>query len=229
LADLCGKPVIRHVYEAVARAAITDEIFVLTDAERVVEAVEAFGGRAIMTSPDCSCGTARTASIVGKITGDFIVNVQGDEPLLDHRVLVAMERRARTCAADILTPIYKITDVADLENPSIVKVAVAKSGLALYFSRSPIPFVRGVERTEWLHHHQFFGHMGVYGYRREVLENYGNLPVSELETAESLEQLRFLDGGHTIDTVVAERGSIGVDTPEDLARAKALLCSHANG
>jgi 3-deoxy-manno-octulosonate cytidylyltransferase (CMP-KDO synthetase) len=223
LADLCGKSIIRRVHEAVLRAGITDDVRVLTDAEEVAEAVRSFGGRPMLTSPECSCGTDRIASVIAEIEGDFIVNVQGDEPLLDPRILVAMERRARDGNADILTPIFKITAADDLVNPSTVKVAVSRTGRALYFSRSPIPFVRGGEMATWLDRHQFFGHIGVYGYRRNVLENYKNLPVSGLETAESLEQLRFLDSGYAIETVMAERRSIGIDTAEDLGRAAAIL------
>ncbi|MDR1457782.1 MAG: 3-deoxy-manno-octulosonate cytidylyltransferase [Puniceicoccales bacterium] len=223
LADLGGKPMIQHVYEKAKQANITDEIYVLVDSVAVENVVHSFGGKSIMTSPECHCGTDRIVSVLGQIQADFIMNVQGDEPLLDPQSLIAICERAKTSRADIITPIFKITDFADIDDPSRVKVAVCQSGKALYFSRSPIPFVRGVEKSEWLTHHQFWGHIGVYGYRRAVLENYKNLHASTLESTESLEQLKFLDNGYTIDTVVTKSPTIGIDTPEDLKKATAWL------
>ncbi|MDR2737845.1 MAG: 3-deoxy-manno-octulosonate cytidylyltransferase [Puniceicoccales bacterium] len=220
LADLCGKPVIQWVYEVAKRADISDGIYVLVDAVETENVVKSFGARAIMTSPDCYCGTARIVSIIDRIDADFIVNIQGDEPLLDPGVLVEMVERAKTNTADIITPIFRITEVEDIDNQSLSKVAVAANGRALYFSRSPIPFVRGIEKEKWLDKHRFFGHVGVYGYKRHVLENYNKLSRSELETAESLEQLRFLDNGYSIDTIIVKRPTIGIDTPDDLRRAK---------
>jgi 3-deoxy-manno-octulosonate cytidylyltransferase (CMP-KDO synthetase) len=226
LANLCGKPVIQRVYEIAQQANITDEIYVLVDSPEVADVVESFGGKSIMTSPDCYCGTERIASVLGQIKADFIINVQGDEPLLDPQALVDINKCAETSSADIVTPIFKITLVSDIDDPSRVKVVVCKNGRALYFSRSPIPFVRGIEKSKWLKKHQFFGHIGVYGYKRATLENYENLVASDLELAESLEQLRFLDNGYTIDTILTGRSTIGIDTPEDLAKAEAYLAGN---
>lgn len=214
---------IQHVYEKAKQANIANDVYVLVDSVEVENVVCSFEGKSIMTSPECHCGTDRIVSILDQIQADFIVNVQGDEPLLDPRSLIAICERAKTSQADIITPIFKITDLADIDDPSRVKVVVCQSGKALYFSRSPIPFIRGVEKSMWLTHHQFWGHIGVYGYRRGVLENYKNLHTSTLETAESLEQLKFLDNGYTIDTVIAKYPTIGIDTPEDLKKAAAWL------
>jgi 3-deoxy-manno-octulosonate cytidylyltransferase (CMP-KDO synthetase) len=219
LADLCGKPMIQHVYEAVKRSGVSDEIYILVDSAETEDVVKSFGANAIMTSPNCYCGTDRIVSVLDQIGGDFIVNVQGDEPFIDRKILIGIRDRALVSSADIITPIFRITDPADIDDPCRVKVVIKQNGCALYFSRSPIPFIRGVDRSEWLAKGKFFGHIGVYGYRRHTLENYHNLLKSELEAAESLEQLRFLDNGYAIDTAMAERPTIGIDTRDDLQKA----------
>jgi 3-deoxy-manno-octulosonate cytidylyltransferase (CMP-KDO synthetase) len=216
---------IQHVYEKVKQANVADDIYVLVDATEVENVVRSFGGKSIMTSPECYCGTDRIVSVLDRLQTDLIINVQGDEPLLDPESLIAIHERAKISQADIITPIFKITDPADIEDPSRVKVAVCQNGKALYFSRSPIPFVRGIEKSKWLTHCPFWGHIGVYGYRRAVLENYKNLYASSLETAESLEQLKFLANGYAIDTVITELPTIGIDTPEDLEKATIWLSS----
>jgi 3-deoxy-manno-octulosonate cytidylyltransferase (CMP-KDO synthetase) len=227
LADLCGKPMIQRVYEIALAAAVCDGVFVLVDSVEVEDAVQAFGGRTIMTSPDCRCGTERIASVLDQISGDFIVNLQGDEPLLDCRVLRTICAEAAANDADIVTPIFKITTAVDLDDPARVKVALCGDGRALYFSRSPIPFVRGVEKSQWLAKFQFWGHIGVYGYRRSVLQNYNNFSNSALEAAESLEQLRFLENGYSIYTVVADSPTIGVDRAEDLAEVAKIMANES--
>ncbi|MDR3144328.1 MAG: 3-deoxy-manno-octulosonate cytidylyltransferase [Puniceicoccales bacterium] len=228
LADLCGKPVIQRVYEVAKRANIANGICILTDSEEIRDVAVGFGATAIMTSPDCYCGTDRIASALEKISGDFIINIQGDEPLLDHKILVDMVARAETSSAEIITPIFKITDVADIDDVSLVKVVTRRDGNALYFSRSPIPFVRGVEKSKWLERCDIFGHVGVFGFRRSFLEKYRHLHRSDIELAESLEQLKFLDNGYSIDTIVASRPTIGIDTPEDLEKAIAYIGANAH-
>lgn len=223
LANLSGKPVIQHVYERAIESGITNDITILTDSEEIINVTKSFGAHAIMTSPDCCCGTERIASVLNKISGDFIINIQGDEPLLDPRTIIAIAERAQASTADVITPIFKISDIADIDNPNRVKVAVGHSGRALYFSRSTIPFVRGIEHSQWLQNHTFYGHIGVYGYHRHVLEQYANLKSGLLETAESLEQLRLLENGYKIDTVVVSEPSIGIDTTEDLIKAENFL------
>ncbi len=223
LASLCNKPVIQHVYERTIESGITSDITILTDSDEIVNVAKSFGAAAIMTSPDCCCGTERIASVLNKISGNFIINIQGDEPLLDPQTVISTAERAQSSTADVITPIFKICDIDDIDNPNRVKVAVGVSGQALYFSRSPIPFVRGIEHSQWLQNNTFYGHIGVYGYRRHVLEQYTNLKNGQLETAESLEQLRLLENGYKIDTVIVNKPDIGVDTPEDLTKAEDFL------
>lgn len=223
LANLCGKPVIQHVYERAIESGVTSDVTILTDSDEIVNVAKSFGATSIMTSTDCCCGTERIASVLNKTSGDFIINIQGDEPLLDPQTIIAIAERAQSSTADVITPVFKICNIDDIDNPNRVKVAVGFFGQALYFSRSPIPFVRGIEHSQWLQNNTFYGHVGVYGYHRHVLEQYTNLKNGQLETAESLEQLRLLENGYKIDTVVVNKPSIGIDTPEDLIKAEKFL------
>jgi 3-deoxy-manno-octulosonate cytidylyltransferase (CMP-KDO synthetase) len=152
------------------------------------------------------------------------LNVQGDEPLVDPEMLDALVSSWTSAPCDLITPIYRITKVKDLNNPNVVKVVRAQDGRALYFSRSPIPYVRDLPQEKWLEHQPFWGHIGVYGYRREVLAKYACLPVSLLQQAESLEQLCYLEAGYTIQTVETTYHSIAVDTQEDLEKVRHMLC-----
>lgn len=226
LANLCGKPVIQHVYERAIQSGITTDITILTDSEEITTIAHSFGAKTIMTSPQCCCGTERIASVLNKIPGDFIINIQGDEPLLDHNIIISIAEHAKSSTADIITPVFKINNLNDIDNPNRVKVAVGVSGQALYFSRSPIPFVRGTERLKLIETHAFYGHIGVYGYHRRVLQQYASLQTGRLETAESLEQLRFLENGYKIDTIKVDTPSIGIDTQEDLIAAEHILQQH---
>lgn len=220
LADIAGRPLIWHVWNRVRQATRVEQILVATDADEVRSAVESWGGQAVMTSPDCRSGTHRIASIVQQLSGRFVLNVQGDEPLLDPTLLDALVNRWEESSAAIITPIYRMPGAAELFDPNIVKVVRAADGSALYFSRSPVPYVRDVPTGQWLERHTFWGHVGVYGYAREVLEQYEHLPASVLEDTERLEQLRFLEAGYRIQTVVTDYRPIAVDTPEDLARVR---------
>jgi len=223
LADIHGQPLIWHVWSRVRQARRISEVYVATDSAEVKAVVEGWGGRVLMTSPDCRSGTERIASCVREVEGELILNVQGDEPLVDPAMLDALVERWQAAPADLITPVFRIHSTDELVNPNIVKVVRAQSGEALYFSRSPIPFVRDVLQEQWLERHPFWGHIGVYGYRRAVLENYSSLPVSPLETAESLEQLRFLEAGYRFQTVETDYRPVAVDVPADLERVRALL------
>ena len=223
LANLCGKPIVQHVYENAKAAKITDDISILTDSEDIANVVKSFGGKVLMTSADCKCGADRIASVIDKIDGDLVINVQGDEPLLKPDIIAKVAKLANRSSASILTPIYKIREQSELDNPNRVKVAVGANMRAVYFSRSPIPFLRDVEKSQWLQKADFWGHIGIYGYTRSVLENYKNLKPSILEQYESLEQLRFLENGYSIDVVVVESSSIGIDFPSDLQVAEEML------
>ena len=227
LAMLGGKPVIQHVYEKVA--AVLEEAYVATDDERIFKAVEAFGGKAVMTRTDHKSGTDRIEEAIEKIGGDWdiIVNVQGDEPFVAKSQLDTICH----CFDDPTTQIASLgkafTSMEAVENPNSPKIAVSNQGFALYFSRSVIPYVRGKERKDWLSHFPYLKHLGIYAYRKEVLREVTQLPQSSLEIAESLEQLRWLQNGYKIKVGTTDVETVGIDTPEDLQRAEEFLKEQA--
>jgi len=223
LADLGGRPVLRHVWERVARMRRATEILVATDSEEVARAVAGWGGQFVMTSPECRSGTERIASILDGLKGQFVLNVQGDEPFIDPALLDAMAESFAATGGDVVTPVYPIRDLATLANPGVVKVVRGADGRAWYFSRSPIPHVRGVPLEQWPARGRHWGHLGVYGYARARLAEYPTLPECPLESIEALEQLRFLEAGWQIQTVETNYHAVAIDTPDDLARARALL------
>lgn len=226
LSLLGGKPVVQRVYEQVA--AVLDEVVVATDDERILEAVQAFGGRAVMTSPDHRSGTDRCWEAYCKVghACDVVVNVQGDEPFIRRSQIEAVCRCFDDGSTDIAT-LAKPFAVADgweaLENPNSPKVVLDAQSRAIYFSRSVIPYLRGVPRGEWLARHTFYKHIGLYAFRSEVLQRITALPASPLEKAESLEQLRWLENGYRIGVGITDAETVGIDTPEDLRRAEAFL------
>ena len=209
LVDICGKPMVQHVYERVRRVSLFDEVLVATDDERIMNAVAAFGGAACMTSPDCPSGSDRLIEVAKSHPADVYVNVQGDEPLVEPS---SIEKLARAMLEDhslqMGTLCYPVS-AEQAQNPNLVKVVRARNGNALYFSRSPIPFPRSGGIAP-----QYFGHLGMYAYRRDFLMNFGNLPYSPLENTEKLEQLRVLQ---------VEAMGPGVDTPEDLEEVRRIL------
>lgn len=226
LAMLGGKSVIQRVYEQVS--SVLDCAYVATDDERIRQAVEAFGGKAVMTSPDHKSGTDRIEEAVRKIGGSFdvVINVQGDEPFIQRSQLEEIIRcfdDAETQIATLGKPFDKAQGFAAVENPNSPKIVVDNRGYALYFSRSVIPFIRGKETTEWMDHYPFLKHLGIYAYRTEVLHEITRLPQSSLELAESLEQLRWLQNGYRIKVGLTDVETVGIDTPEDLERAEAFL------
>lgn len=218
LAILAGKPMIRHVCEkaAASKAGIT---VVATDDRRIADAVEAFGGKAVMTSPSHPSGTDRIAEALGKLGGeyDLVINVQGDEPLIPTSVIDELIDAMRADPALPMATVAVPGNRATMTENN-VKVVFGSDGNALYFSRSMIPFLRsgGVECGVWLH-------WGIYAYRRSALEKFVSLPPGRLENAEKLEQLRALENGIAIKVVTSNLQSIGVDTPEDLAAAEKRL------
>lgn len=225
LADLGGKPVLRHVWERVARMRRATEILVATDSEEVAAAVAGWGGQFVLTSPECRSGTERIASILDGLKGEFILNVQGDEPFIDPALLDSLAESFAVHGGDVVTPVYPLRNYGALTNPAVVKVVRGADGRAWYFSRSPIPHLRGVPMEQWPARGLHWGHLGVYGYARAKLAAYSSLPESPLETVEALEQLRFLEAGWRIQTVETQYHAVAIDTPEDLARARALLAS----
>ncbi len=232
LADINGKPMVQHVWERVSRAHSIDEIIVAVDKEKVFKAVESFGGKAVYTSKEQPSGTDRLAEVVNFIEADVIVNVQADEPLI-HPLMIdelaqVYEYEKNIQMATLIKRIHKKDDVTDR---NVVKVVVDRKGYALYFSRSPIPYIVKVPSDEMATEPEaevdisgrYFKHIGLYSYTKDFLFTYTNLPKSALETDESLEQLRVLEHGYKIKTIETRFETIGVDTPGDLERVKALL------
>lgn len=226
LAMLGGKPVIQRVYEQVA--GVLDEAVVATDDERIYEAVKAFGGKVEMTSTAHRSGTDRCREAYEKLgeAYDVVVNVQGDEPFIRREQLEALKRcfeKPSTQIATLVKPFCEADGWEALSNPNSPKVVLNEASEALYFSRSVIPYRRCVEPSEWLKGHTYYKHIGIYAFRAEVLKQVTDLPQSSLEKAESLEQLRWLEHGYKIGVGVTDFETIGIDTPEDLARAEAFL------
>ena len=218
LLDICGKPLIQHVWETVSRARGLDEVVVATDDMRIAHAVQAFGGKVCMTSPDCRSGSDRLREVAASLTADVYVNVQGDEPLLEAS---AIERLLAVFAKDegvrVATLCSRISE-EQARSPHQVKVVRDHAGNALYFSRAPLPFVReSGESTE------FLGHVGIYAYMADALRGFASLPFSPLERAEKLEQLRFLQAGIPVRVLEVPPMGVGVDTPEDLERVRAVV------
>lgn len=221
LADLCGRPLVQHVVERAGQARLLHEVLVATDDARIQAAVEGFGGRAVMTSPDHPSGTDRIAEVVRGLACDLVVNIQGDEPLLDPALV---DRAVEPLLADPTLPMGTLARPMGGEeaaDPSKVKVVVDRQGCALYFSRAQIPFLRdGIPAGD---SSPFLLHIGLYVYRREALLRLAALPVSPLEERERLEQLRALEHGMRIRVVVTAHGSFGVDTPADLERVRRMM------
>jgi 3-deoxy-manno-octulosonate cytidylyltransferase (CMP-KDO synthetase) len=226
LADLDGRPMIEHVYRRVAQSRVVSRVIVATDDLRIAKAVNGFGGEVRLTRADHPSGTDRLAEVATKLDCDIVVNVQGDEPLLDPR---AIDEAVAPFSADAgvhMTTLYRrITDHEELKNPNIVKVTLDRAGFALYFSRSPIPYVRD-PRGGWP---PLYRHIGLYAYRRSALLVLAALEPTPLERAESLEQLRALEHGIRIKAVETTHDSIGVDTPEDLEHVRRLLATPTSG
>lgn len=226
LAILGGKPVIQRVYEQVT--SVLDEAYVATDDERIYKKVQEFGGRVVMTSPNHKSGTDRIEEAVQKIgtDADIIINVQGDEPFIHPsqiKTLIQCFDDPTTQIATLGKPFDNDADISLLDNPNSPKIVVDNNSFALYFSRSVIPFIRGVEHNQWLGKYPFLKHLGIYAYRTQVLHEVTCLPQSSLELAESLEQLRWLQNGYRIRVGTTNIETVGIDTPEDLQRAENCL------
>lgn len=220
LFPLAGKPMIQHVWERCSRAKGIEQVIVATDDMRIAEAAFAFGAEVAMTSEKCRSGTDRVAEVAKKLKGiTHVINVQGDEPLVEPGTVTKLARAmADSKEIEMITSASVFEEGEDLTNPNAVKVVVDRAGDALYFSRSPIPFVRNV--TKGL---RFFRHQGIYGYSLKVLFKFVKWKPTLLEQAESLEQLRALENGVKIRVVEVKALSVGVDTPTDAAAVEALL------
>jgi 3-deoxy-manno-octulosonate cytidylyltransferase (CMP-KDO synthetase) len=218
LADIGGRPIIEHVYQRTSAARSVGVVIVATDDQRICDAVEAFGGRAQLTSPTHASGTDRLAEIAASLTCDVVVNVQGDEPLIEPSTIDEAIAPFRFDPELQMTTLRRrIEDRAELDNPNVTKVVVDRDGYALYFSRAPIPYTRQgcPPAPAWRH-------IGLYAYRRECLMRLTALPPTAMEQAEALEQIRALEYGIRIKAIETIHDSIGVDTPDDLVRVRQL-------
>ena len=231
LALLGGKYIIQHVYERVSR--VFKYVFVATDDQRIFDAVESCGGKAVMTREDHRSGTDRCLEAYEKVSGcadmpsfDVVVNVQGDEPFIDESQLVSVCNlfdNPETDIATLVKPFPSDTPWEVLSNPNTPKVVIGNGGEAIYFSRSVIPFMRGVEKERWAASHQYLKHIGLYAYRVDALKAIAGMPKGELESCESLEQLRWLEAGLKIRVAMTDIETVGIDTPEDLLKAEEII------
>lgn len=223
LALLGDKYIIQHVYERAKE--IINDVVVATDDDRIFQAVKGFGGEVVMTSSSHRSGTDRIAEAYKNLNreADVVINIQGDEPFVQRehieKLCEAFDYR-QTQIATLAVPFKSISAAESANSPKIV---VNQLGYAMYFSRSLIPFVRGIDRNQWLNHYPFVKHIGIYAYRAEVLQAISQLPQSKLEQAESLEQLRWLENDFKIKVQIVSRETVGIDTPEDLEKATKLL------
>ena len=234
LADINGKPMIQRVYEQAKKCKQLSEVVVATDDERIASAVKKFKGKVVMTSAKHESGTDRCFEALSKSGGkyDVVINIQGDEPFIhpDQISKVANCFRltpnpsprgeGKNSRIQIATLAMKINSIHELTNHNIVKVVVGKNKEALYFSRTAVPYYRGEDFTEWLKMHTYYKHIGIYGYRSDVLTEITKLERSSLEIAESLEQLRWLENGYKIAVEFTEHESLAIDSPEDLKKLK---------
>jgi len=223
LAMIQGKSMIQRVYEQALQSELLNKVVVATDDERIFKHVKAFGGSVQMTAESHSSGTDRCLEVVAqleeeKLFFDVVLNIQGDEPFIDPKQIDQLASVFLKRNTEIATLIKPITSKDELESPNAVKVVIRENGMALYFSRFPIPFFRGGDAASVLSKGMYYKHLGIYAYRKEVLRKICELPKGKLEQAESLEQLRWLENGYSIQTELTHLESIAVDTPEDLLK-----------
>lgn len=225
-----GKTMIQRVYEQAKKAGILDDLFVATDDATIENHVKIFGGKAIMTSPDHQCGTDRCHEAFqlinkdGKYNADdVVINIQGDEPLINPEQIEKVASCFKNKNVGIATLVRKMDNIDNLISPSVMKVVCDRNKRAMYFSRSPIPYFRGLEQSQWLKKHIYFQHIGIYAYRTSILNEINLLPPSSLELAESLEQLRWLENGYSIHVEITEHTSHSVDVPSDVNKIIQLL------
>jgi 3-deoxy-manno-octulosonate cytidylyltransferase (CMP-KDO synthetase) len=225
LIDIAGKSMIERVYRQALKSRYLSKVVVATDNEAIVEKVQGFGGNVCLTAPDHPSGTDRCAEVLRKLdlTCDAIVNIQGDEPFIDPAQIDLLCACFEDNDTKLATLIKRIDSADVLFNPNSPKVIIDHEKFAIYFSRHPIPFIRGQEAEDWLQRHTFFQHIGIYGYRPDTLRKITELAPSSLERAESLEQLRWIESGFRIKTAVTTLESIAIDTPDDLERIVSSL------
>lgn len=226
MVDLNGKTMIQRVYEQALLSATLNEVVVATDDERILLHVNSFGGRALLTSSDHQSGTDRCAETAEKLPGfDVIINIQGDEPFIDPKQIDLLCSCFAEEDTQLATLVKKINTTEELHNINSPKVILNNFSEAIYFSRTAIPYLRGIEPTDWLTTKTFYKHIGIYGYRADALKAITQLNVSSLEKAEALEQLRWIENGYKIKVAITDLETQAVDTPEDLEK---ILSSQQN-
>lgn len=227
LAEIARKPMVQHVYERARK--VLEHVVVATDDQRIIDAVQNFGGQAIMTSPLHSTGTNRCLEAYEKYvknvawTPDVIINIQGDEPMLDPNSLVLLRNAFKDDKVEMASLASEVTNRQDLKNNGAVFCVIDQKGDALYFSRSPIPYVRDIPIDEWLKHFKFHKHIGMYAFLPRALREFSAMPMSSLEKAESLEQNRWLENGRKIRIAITQHEGISVDTVSDLERVRKVI------
>ncbi|MDD5120241.1 MAG: 3-deoxy-manno-octulosonate cytidylyltransferase [Candidatus Omnitrophica bacterium] len=221
LADIMGKPMLQHVWERAKLSRMLDDLIIACDSEIILKAAKKFGAKAVMTSREHTCGTDRISEVVNPLDVKVIINIQGDEPLV-HPMMIDSVARAllEDTSVNMATIMKKIEDSLQVFDPNVVKVVVDKNNFALYFSRAPIPFLAPNAEVEQV---TYFKHVGLYGYTKDFLFTYKNLPSSHLEKTEKLEQLRVLCEGFKIKVIETTFDTVGVDTPQDLEKVKEQL------
>lgn len=227
LAMIAGKPMIQHVYEGVQGIGALSDVVVATDDDRIADCVRSFGGNVVMTQTTHRSGTDRCGEVVeqymaqGKVY-DVVVNIQGDEPNVEHSQIETLIKCFDNKTTKIATLKKQISSKEELFSPNVVKVVCDKSGKAIYFSRFAIPYQRGINENEWLNRHNYYKHIGIYAYRSRVLSRLIQLEQSELEISESLEQLRWIENGFSIKVEETLIENIAIDTPEDLLKIEKI-------
>jgi len=214
LAGILGKPMIQWVYEGAKKSKLLKRIMIATDDVRIVKAAEKFGAEAVLTSADHESGTERVAEAAAQLDVEIIINIQGDEPLVDGEMLDALVIALDDQSVPMATLMAKVTDMTLLQDSHVVKVVTDKNGFALYFSRSALPYQAP---------DHFFQHIGIYGYRKDFLMNFHRLPASRLERIEKLEQLRVLENGLSIQMIEVPKPTLSVDTPQDIINVERIL------
>ena len=217
LIEINGKPIIQWVYEKASGSRLKDRIIIATDDERILKVALAFGAEAVMTSPACKSGTDRVYEAMEGQEGDIVINLQGDEPFIRADMVDTLFSAIERDNLNMATLCCPLKDDSELVDPNTVKVVIDKDSFALYFSRAPIPFVRGQKRAP------LYKHIGIYGFERSFLEQFVFLEKSRLEETESLEQLRVLENGYKIKVLTTQYSGFGIDTEDDLERARTAL------
>jgi len=223
LADIKGKAMLLRVLEQCAQAVGRENVCVVTPDRKIEDAVSGWGFDVYLSSPDLPDGSSAIASVTPAVEVDYIVNVQGDQPLVPPGLIQALIKNLAATGADMVTPVFRITELEDLGEKGVAKVIRDLDGWALYFSRSPIPYIRDIPYEKWLETVPFWGHYGIYGYPRKTLLNLGKLKHSYLESGEKLEQLRLLQNGLKVFTFETTPRQLAVDTQEDLEKILKFL------